>query len=86
MKLRIQDIEGIPVDQQRLIFDSKQLEDDMILSDYGIVPGSLLHLVVRPPANVHVRVVTFNGRTRLYFVEPTTLTPFLTPNSRFSRY
>ena len=66
MKLRIQDIEGIPVDQQRLIFDSKQLEDDMILSDYGIVPGSLLHLVVRPPANVHVRVVTFNGRSIVF--------------------
>lgn len=46
LKEKLEERQGIAVDQQRLIYQGKKLKDENTLKSYKIIAGSILHLVV----------------------------------------
>ena len=70
VKKKIQHKEGIPPDEQRLIFDGQKKEDDCFLSGYNVTNKSTLHLVIILRGGTQIFVKTLTGKMITLEVEP----------------
>ena len=71
VKVKIQEKEGIPRDQQRLLIPRLgELTDDRFLSDYNIQKDEALQLVLRLRDGMPIFVKMMTGKTTTFEVKP----------------
>merc|ERR1719296_46757 len=71
VKGKFQELEGLPVTSQRLIFQGVDLENDNTLEDYDVQAEQTLYVVARIDGGMQIFVKDMNGKATILEVEPT---------------